>query len=205
MKNPPRELLGERLSPEEYLRDFDPRFWRITENDFWKFERRQSFQEQGNSSWDAFARGDWSESLKLLEDRTENLKSYFRRVTEQGFTTYRVRVVEEPLTPYMQWLIHSQRQRSEYGGHVRIVGVDEVAPFESDGTLPEIVTVGSEAIYQVLYDADGVLEGAIRSDAPEDLASWRDFMMRLYATGEDIADYFERVVETLPPPDPGEE
>ncbi|WP_216214886.1 DUF6879 family protein [Amycolatopsis aidingensis] len=200
MPEVPHRPAGEQLTPDDYLHDFFPRFWRITEHDFWKLERRQSFQEKQNASWEAFARGEWDEAMRRLEERSANLKDYYAKVARHGFTTYRVRVVEEPLTPYLQWQLHSQRQRGEHGEHVRVVDGDTIAPFEVDERLPEIVTVGTEAVYEVRYDSDGAIEGAIRSDDPRDVTLWRDFIRSLYDSGEDINSFFEREVAQLDPP-----
>ncbi|RCG31891.1 hypothetical protein DQ384_09015 [Sphaerisporangium album] len=193
-------MTGEQLSSEEYLEDFYPRFWAIGEQDFWKFERLQSFQEQGSDSWEAFKRGDWLEALHLIEERRDSLKEYYERVSSSGFTTYRVRVVEEEITPYLQWQIHSLKQRAELGEHIRIIGQADIGAFERDGRLPEIVTVGTNATYQVLYDHTGVLTGAVRSDRPEDLAMWRNFIEELYQKGEDVSSFFERRVASMKPP-----
>lgn len=200
MHDLPGSLTGERLTVDAYYRDFEPRFWNIKEHDFWKLERQQSFQEDGSPSWDAFARGDWDEALRLLANRQESLKSYYDRATRNGFSIYRVRVVTEPITPYLQWELNSLRQRNECGEKIRVVSVDDVRAFEQDGDLPEIVTVGSEAAYQVLYNQAGATEGAIRTTNPGNITRWREFIQHLYAIGEEIASFFDRKVAALKPP-----
>lgn len=172
-ERPLRDLTGVTLAPEEYLRDFYPRFWRIgtSGGDFWKFERRQTFQERDNPSWDAFARGDWDESLRMLNVRAAELRSYYARIAQHGFTAYRVRVVEDPLTPYIQWLMHSQRQRSVFGERVRVIGPDIISRYERTGPLPEIVILGTQTAYEVLYDDNGAIVGAVRSDDPPVITS----------------------------------
>ncbi|MFF0575377.1 DUF6879 family protein [Streptosporangium saharense] len=200
MHDLPRLFTGQELSSDEYLEDFYPRFWEISEGDFWKLERIQSFQEDGSDSWDAFDRGEWDESFRLIEERRESLAEYYAQVAHSGFTTYRVRVVEEDVTPYLRWQLRSLCQRSELGERIRVVGPDAVGPFERDGSLPEIVTLGTHAVYQVLYSHDGALRGAVRSDRPEDVSSWREFIEGLYAVGEEIGDFCDRRAASLEPP-----
>ncbi|SDM84042.1 DUF6879 family protein [Allokutzneria albata] len=196
----PRRPTGSRLSPEDYLEDFYPRFWAIDRHDFWKLERIQSFRESGSASWDAFTRGDWEESLALIRARRDDLREYYDRVARSGFVTYRVRVVEEEISPYLQWQLHSLVQRNQLGERIRIVGGRHVSRFEPRGILPEIVTVGSSAVYEVLYDDSGSLSGAILSERSSDVESWRDFIRGLYEVGEDVEAFFARRVAPLDPP-----
>jgi hypothetical protein len=123
---------GEQMELAEYRADFEQEFWRTGRSGFWKVQRQQFFQEPGYDSWEAFARGDWAEALRLLEDGRAGLAEYHRRVKEHGFAVCRVRVVEEPLTPYLQWELHVLRLREECGSGVRIVHPDQVASLEAD-------------------------------------------------------------------------
>ncbi|MGH3391869.1 MAG: DUF6879 family protein [Actinomadura sp.] len=200
MRDLPAGPSGERLGVDAYYRDFEPRFWNIKKHDFWKLERRQSFQEDGSPSWDAFSRGDWAEALRLMAGRRQSLSDYYNRVAQNGFSTYRVRVVAEPITPYLQWELNSLLQRAECGERVRIVGDGDIATFEREVELPEIVTVGSEAMYQVIYNDAGALEGAICSTNPGEVAAWREFIEHLYAEGEEIGNFHKRKVARLQPP-----
>lgn len=138
-----RDLLaasaGEQLDRAAYLSDFDSRFWTIRAGDFWKLERRQRFQEPGDDSWEAFAAGDRKKAVQLLEERRGALQDYYRRITRAGFRTWRVRVVEEPIDPYLRWELHLLHLRHEYGGCVRVVGPEAIRVLEADAGLPEIV------------------------------------------------------------------
>ncbi|WP_214106447.1 DUF6879 family protein [Acrocarpospora catenulata] len=183
---------GERLTIEEYRNDFAEHFWTIGDNDFWKLERQQTFQEPGDDSWEAFRQGDWHKSLQLLEQRRKSLQNYYERIARAGFRTWRVRVVEEPVTPYLRWELHLLRLRHEYGGCVRIVGPDAIRHLETGRGLPEVVTLGSSVMYEVLYDETGVLAGGVRHTDPGLLARWRNLISDLYAAGEDITSFFDR-------------
>ncbi|MGW4412986.1 DUF6879 family protein [Nonomuraea sp. NPDC004702] len=83
---------------------------------FWKLERRQHFKEPGYDSWEAFAKGEWEESLSILEAERVDMVAYHRRVKEHGFVARRVRVVEEPISPYLQWELYALRVRDQCGG-----------------------------------------------------------------------------------------
>lgn len=200
MSDLPSELTGDRLALDEYYSDFFEYFWNITERGFWKLERRQTFQEAGSASWDAFASGDWDKALRLMEDRADQLAEYYGRAARLGFGIYRVRIVGEPITPYLQWELHSLKQRSKYGERVRILRAKDVAKFERKNPLPEIVTVGTEAAYRVLYDARGAAEGAIRNTDKSTITGWWEFIQELYDMGADIDHFFDQEVDALAPP-----
>jgi hypothetical protein len=194
---------GERLTRPEYKRDFAQRSARVIDRDSWKLERRQDFQEVENASWDAVVRGDWAEALRLIEARRERLLEIERERHARGHHFHRVRIVEKPLTRYVQWELNSQRQRGECGEHIRVMDVEEIRPLESARRLPELVVLGGQVLYEVLYTVEGIHEGAVRHTDSGIVARYEAFIRQLYADGEDIQSYFEREVAHLPPPPPG--
>jgi hypothetical protein len=199
-----RELLdgaeGERLERADYLADFDRHFWSIGEPGFWKLQRQQYFREPGYDTWEAFARGDWDESLRLLEDGRAAIADEHRRVDARGFSVRWVRVVEEPLTPYLQWELNVLRVREDCGSVVRVVRPHQVTALETAGPLPEIHTLGGTVMYQAIYGEDGALAGALRYTDPDLIARCQRVIADLHASGELLADYFEREVAGLKPP-----
>ncbi|MFJ2554204.1 MULTISPECIES: DUF6879 family protein [unclassified Streptomyces] len=195
-----RREQGVRLVREAYKREFWQRDAAVRDRDSWKLERRQHFEEQGSPSRDALSRGDWTESLRLMEERRERFLADAREDELRNSTFHRVRVVEQPLTPYLQWELHSLRQQAECGMPVRVVGVEHVAASESDGLLPELVILGGDVLFQVLYTESGVPDGAISYTDPGVIGAWESYIKDLYRTGEDVRSYFDREVAHLPPP-----
>lgn len=199
-----RDLLdaavSERMDLADYWPQFDRDFWQTGNPGFWKIERIQFFQEPGYDTWDAFARGDWGESLRLLEAGRPELDAQHRRIDEHGFTVRRVRVVEEPLTAYLQWELHVLQVREQCGSGIRVVTPEQVAPLETSGPLPEFYTLGTEVMYEAIYDERGILAAARRFTNRELIARCQHVIADLYEVGEPLADYFERKVVSLPPP-----
>lgn len=199
-----RELLAdatsERLELAAYQAEFEERFWRTDQIGFWKLERQQFFREPGFDSWEAFARGDWVESLRLLAAGRAEIETEHRRMAEHGFTVRRVRVVEEPIIPYLQWELHVLRERELCGTGVRIIGPEAVRPHETRAALPELCTLGTAVMYEIIYNEHGVLDGARRYSDPELVERCQRFIAELYAAGEPLADYFPRRVAPLPAP-----
>ncbi|MEU7573370.1 DUF6879 family protein [Micromonospora sp. NPDC049240] len=199
-----RELLGgdpgELLALDDYWTDFEQRFWKTGRPGFWKLERQQTFKEPHDEGWQAFAAGRWAESLRILDARRPEFADYYRHVVDSGFATRRVRVVAQPLTPYLQWELHVLRLRHEYGGLTRVVGPQRVVDAEADGMLPELYTLGTDVMYEAIYDADGVLDAARRWRDPAVVVRCQEFIESLYDDGEPLDEFFARSVAPLEPP-----
>ncbi|WP_329084786.1 DUF6879 family protein [Streptosporangium sp. NBC_01469] len=191
---------GEKLVREAYRRDFRQRDALIRNRDSWKFERRQHFEEQGSPSRDAFRRGDWDEALRLLNERRDDLLALTREDERRGSFFHRVRVVETPLTPYIRWELHSLRLRAECGERIRVIGVEKVAASEKAAPLPEVVILGGQTLYHVLYTTAGVPDGAVRYTDPGFIAGWEKYIKDLYEGGEDVISYFDRELAHLHSP-----
>lgn len=197
---------GERLPSQEYKRDFRELQAQIRDGASWKLERRQHFEEQGDPSRDALTRGDWAAALRVFEEERDAVLAKARRNERRGYTFHRVRVVEHPVTPYVQWELHSLRQQAELGGDkVRIVLSDTVAAAEETRQLPEIVVLGGHTLYQILYTDEGRPLGGVRFTDPRTVRAWEQYIASLYAAGEDIVSYFDREIAHLPPPVPASE
>lgn len=189
---------GDRLHRDDYQQAFDRDFWKTGAPGFWKLERGQTFQEPSSPSWVAFAAGDWDEARRLTDARRPELEGYYRKITDHGFRTHRVRVVQLPLTPYLRWELHLLRLRDELGGTVRVVDAGLVRVFETaEHHLPEICTLSDDVMYQAVYDENGLQQGGIRYTDRELIRGCRVFIEELFALGEDLPGFLEREVAPL--------
>ncbi|MFI8433003.1 DUF6879 family protein [Streptomyces sp. NPDC079020] len=200
MLSPQADGPGQRLGLDDYSEDFGRHFWRSGSEGFWKLERQQSFREPGVESWEAFHKGHWDESLALLEGQRGHYEEYFRRIAGSGFALHRVRCVEEPISPYLQWELHLLHLKAQYGEDTRVLSGDGIRPYETQRPLPEIVVLGSSVMYEVLYDDDGKLAGGIRFDDPRDISRCRQAIQEMHRSGEPLDDFFSRQVTRMPPP-----
>ncbi|MEU8700348.1 DUF6879 family protein [Streptomyces sp. NPDC048680] len=182
------------------MEDFDRYFWRSGPEGFWKLERQQEFREPGVESWEAFRRGRWDESLKLIEGQRGHYEKYFRRIAGCGFALHRVRCVEEPVSPYLQWELHLLHLKAQYGEDTKVLAGDGIGLYEGQGSLSEIVVLGSSVMYEVLYDDEGKLAGGIRFDDPRDISECRQAIQEMHRFGEPLDDFFSGHVARLPPP-----
>jgi hypothetical protein len=193
---------GVRLARPDYRGDFRERESMLVGRSSWKLERRQHFEEQNHPSREALRRGDWDEAMRLMAARArrEGVLRAEREAATRGYAFHRVRVVEEPFTPYVQWELHSLRIQAECGRRIRVVDAERVRSLEASRLLPELVILGGATLYEVCYTDEGVPDGAVRYTDPELVARCETFISRLYEDGEDVRSYFERKVAPLPSP-----
>ncbi|WP_380568854.1 DUF6879 family protein [Streptacidiphilus jeojiensis] len=202
--SPMREILGRtlgiHLDGPSYLADFNERFWRIDHEGFWKLERLQNYQEPGFASWEAFRSGDWDGALRLIDELRPEFERHLTRIREAGFGHHRVRVVEEPITPYVQWELHVLQAKDQCGEDVAVVTGDQIRAFEESGLQPDLVVLGSDAAYDVHYTRDGTPAGATLFTAPAAVEGARAFIRQLHQSGEKLETYFPRRVAGLDAP-----
>lgn len=165
-----------------------------------KLERGQHFQERGFPSWEAFAAGDWERALSLADERREEYAREIRRASELGVTHRRLRVVEFPVTPYVQWELHVLRVRVEVGDAIKIVGARDISTIERNHPVPEVVILGNAVMYEVVYDEDGNAAGANRYTDASLIRETNAGFDALYERGEHFQDFFDREIVPLAPP-----
>ncbi|MBP8536871.1 DUF6879 family protein [Streptomyces sp. MK37H] len=191
---------GTRLSTDAYQRDFRLNDEKIIGRNGWKLERKQHFEEPGSPSWEAFQRGNWSEALQLAQKKRELWAKVAQEDARRKSIFHRVRVVEEPLTPYMQWELHALRVQGDSGMPVRVLNAEAIKSYEGSEPLPEIVTLGGKVLYQVLYTEAGILDGAIRFTDLDLVRNWEILINEFYENSEDVVSYVDRYVAHLPAP-----
>ena len=193
---------GEHLDNEAFYEDFNNHFWNCDQ--FWKLESAQHFAEPGNPSWEAFNAGNWDDALKLHDDRTADLLDYHEQCTEYGITTRRVRVVKQPITPYLQWEMHLLFLRDASGGPIRILPGEQFAPFETDTPtgprFPEVCGMDKSVMYEHLYDDHGVMYKTIKYTDLATITNFKYVTDTLYSQAQPIAPYYLRHIKPLPTP-----
>ena len=194
-----RDGAGEVLKRPDYLEDFG-RVWESDIHLLAKIERGQTFKEQGSPSWDAFADGDWAGALRLIEAERDSVAAYFQDAARRDLAFRRLRIVEFPVTPYLQWEMHSFRLQSELGEEIRVLDAREITGLERDGPLPEVVVLGNSVMYAVIYDEELKGAGARRFTDPEQIERTITEFESLYRKGEEFTEFFEREIAPLGQP-----
>ncbi|MBB6472801.1 DUF6879 family protein [Sphaerisporangium rubeum] len=193
-----RQASGTSLPREAYNREFQAAY-EGARGVVWKLERAQHFHEPYVPSWVAMVEGEWQRSLRLVEEMRRAFPADY-----EGFAEFRrIRVVDPPLTPYMQWELHVLAARAEAGERARVVPAFAVRDYEPDRLLPELLILGDDLMYEVLYDHAGRHLGGRRLTDPRVIGPCREALADLYDQGEDLLEYHRREVVPLPPPGRG--
>jgi len=191
------DVPGPEMDLASYSDAFDEAYKQIV---FWKLERRQTFREPGIPSWEAFAAGDWDRALELNARERDTVRAKVAEDKSLEVESRRLRVVEHPVTPYLQWEMQYFRLLAEAGEDLRVIDAPSVRRLEADRLLPEIVILGHRVLFEVLYDAEGTAYGARRIEDPQVIASACREVSDLYAAAEPLLDYFTREIAPLPAP-----
>ncbi|RFU41945.1 hypothetical protein DZF91_09190 [Actinomadura logoneensis] len=138
--------------------------------------------------------GDWDRALALIAEQRA-------ATTVSGRESHRLRIVELPISPYLQWELHVLQVRAEAGVQdVRVLDASDVSHLEADHLLPELVFLGDTVMYEVLYDEDGTHSGGRRHDDPGVIRACHRQLVELHGAGEPLATYFDREIAALPAP-----
>lgn len=191
--------VSERMDRPTYHADFR-RIHQSGINRLRKLERGQEFKERGFASWEAFAAGEWDRALSLIEEKRDVYAQQFREAARLGILERRLRVVEFPVTPYVQWELFVLRLRVELGDNIRVLEARKISDIEKDRPVPEVVILGDIALYEVLYDNEGNAAGANRFTDRALIQETTAGFETLYERGDDFHDFFDREILPLPPP-----
>ncbi|MFD8527570.1 DUF6879 family protein [Streptosporangium canum] len=112
---------GRRLNLDEFGACF-LEAWSRTESRFLKLECWQSYREREvTTSQAAHERGDVQEARRLLRQESETERSLYEDVERKGIDYARIRLIQEPLTPYLDYELIAYRIRAEMGEAIEIV------------------------------------------------------------------------------------
>lgn len=107
------------------LDEFGSRFvdaWSRMQSRFLKLECWQAYQERAtNKSQAAFNKGEVDRAWDLLRREAEADRPLYEDVQARGVDYARIRLVQEPLTPYLEYELTAYRIRAEMGENIEVV------------------------------------------------------------------------------------
>jgi len=99
--------------------------WSRLQSRFLKLECWQRYQEsEDNQSQAAYDRGDIDTARELLRREAEVDRPLYEDVHNRGIEYARVRLIQEPLTPYLEYELLSYRIRVDLGENIEVVRCD---------------------------------------------------------------------------------
>lgn len=106
--------------------------WTRVETRFLKLECWQAYQEiEGNRSQEEYRLGNIEKARALLQLEAESDRSVYEDIRNRGIDFARIRLVQDPVTDYLNYELLSYRIRASMGENIEIVCCD------SDLVLPD--------------------------------------------------------------------
>lgn len=110
-----------RLDLDEFQSEFS-RAWPKAGSRFIKLECWQQYREQEASrSQDEYSRGDIPRTRELLRVEAEADRPLYEDVRRRGIGYARIRLVQQPLTPYLKYELMAYEIRAEMGENIEVV------------------------------------------------------------------------------------
>ncbi|MCX5560417.1 DUF6879 family protein [Streptomyces sp. NBC_00038] len=164
------------LSRADYLARFREEYPRAALVD--KLEARQSFREPGYAPWEAAHQGEWGRAVRLAE-------------------------AERPMLARQHEDARARGTRAELGEEIRVISDAEPGPepvrdgLHPPAHIPELVVLGTIALYEFRYTHDGDLADAVRHADLELIGGCRRDIEQLLAEGEELLTFHDRVTGPL--------
>ncbi|GIH28215.1 hypothetical protein Aph01nite_65250 [Acrocarpospora phusangensis] len=182
-----READGVTMDRAVYRADFHG-VYREMEGVLWKLERAQYFHEPYSASWVAWAEGDWDRSLALIEAA----KAEYEADLPSRVELRRLRIVEHPRSPYLEWELRVLAARARAGERPRVLDADAVRHLERERPLPELLIPSPDLLYEILYDQGGAHIGGRRIADRALIEPCLTLLSALYDQAEDLPAYLTR-------------
>lgn len=123
---------SERLDLHEFSVKFSEAWSGLTSR-FLKLECRQTYREiETNESQAAYESGDVGKARELLSVEAEADRPLYEDVIEQRIDYARIRLVQEPLSPYLQYELISYEIRQAIGENIEVVRVPQELALPND-------------------------------------------------------------------------
>jgi len=152
---PDPRLVTERLLPEDFRREFRKASLSVARR-VYKLERRQTFQEPGNRSWEAFAAGDTERALQLIEESRASQRAFKKIFEERSADFYRLRVIEDPFTDYLKWELAHFQLNAEEGEKIYLVNQPMIADIDWTYGLRDYTIFDADLAFFLNYSDDGL-------------------------------------------------
>jgi hypothetical protein len=99
--------------------------WAGLKSRFLKLECWQTYVEaEANQSQEAYNRGDVPKARELLQHEAEADQRLYEEVRQRGINYVRLRLVQEPLTPYLEYELIGYQIRATMGENIEVVHCD---------------------------------------------------------------------------------
>jgi hypothetical protein len=131
------------------------------------------------------------------QQRASVLRAHYAQQNAAGFVR-RVRVVDPPIPQSLRRELDAVALHADAGAHIRTVTTAQVACWERDRPLPDLLTLSGRYTYQLWRNSDGAVVRVHRTDNAEMASQWRYLIDDLYERGEDAVATWRRLCTVEP-------
>lgn len=193
---PPRWAIksGKRLDLNEFGVHF-LELWSRTDLRFLKVECWQSYRELAvTTSQMAYERGDVAEARRLLRQESEAERSFYEDVERKGIDYARIRLVQKPLTSYLDYEFEAYRIRAKIGENIEVVLCDLNMRLP-DGENFDFLLFDRNAALIHDYGEIGLQSGGWMTRDPVVISALEKKAIRLRAAAVPFGDFLAGVQE----------
>jgi hypothetical protein len=124
-----------------------------------KLERLQYYIETGNESWQEFEGGNVRRSLELMRNIRATEAQFDIDFFRRGLQFLRVRAIELPLSPYVEWELQSHIISAQYGETILVADLTNAQRNRILWNSRDFLLFDSNAALVHDYAPDGALRG----------------------------------------------
>jgi hypothetical protein len=144
------------LAPSDFKEHFK-QAWNDAQSRFFKIERRQSYNQAGDESFEAYISGDYETARHLVRKGVLAQDEMYAQARARGIDLVRLRLIQQPLSDYLRYYeIPSYFASEELGERIGFV---EVA--KDNDALPDCIIFDAHLMFINAYDGLDRLVGAI--------------------------------------------
>jgi hypothetical protein len=179
---PPQWALGD--SRRFPLDEFGERFtesWAQMRSRFLKIECWQAYRElEGNTSQSAYGSGEVDRARELLRHEAEADRPLYEDIKARHIDYARIRLVQEPLTPYLEYELMAYRIRAEMGEDIEVVRCGQELKLPNEDYFDFLLFDRHTALIHD-YGDDGLQRGGWITEDAEVIAALERTATRLRA------------------------
>ena len=150
-------------SPQDFFSGFGAAYDAVR-GQILKYEGRQEYNEPGNVSFDAFAKGDIDRAVALIRESKKDDEPIYQKLAEQRVEIVRLRSVKKPLSKYLIWEIENYKISEELGERIFFFNHDQLSEFLAANVHHDFMIFDARFAYMHDYGEDGTLKGGWRFD-----------------------------------------
>jgi len=149
---------SDHISVDQFFSEYN-RFSAQVRCRVFKLERLQNYMEPDNESWREFQVGNIKRSLELIPMIRAKEAEYDVEFFKRGLQFLRVRAVELPLSPYIEWELQFHAFSAQYGETILVSDLTYTDRGSMLWNARDFLLFDSFAVLVHDYNPDGLLVG----------------------------------------------